>query len=916
MTRLKFVGDLPLWLGLLLATLTAVLAWRYYRRESFDLSDRLRWVLPTLRSLAFFLGIMVFTGPVLHHRQTIGEPGNVRIYVDASQSMGMLDRHLSVGRKLLIAEQQGWLEVGRVDTSALQAAEKLTESRQAALELLRTDPPVETALLTARDSLKAALEAAAPFVAGDQLNPVLETLTATNISSETLPDAASHLQQIANSSQQIEQQLQAAFESSVRQQVESGDSSIQSALALFDETPRWRRAERSLLVTAVPLFETLRQHHNVDVLALENDQAVEMLSGRSMDETPDSLQPEPIGPLTDLASALSGGTSSEPVSDDAEAVPADTVEGGNGNRTAIVLISDGQHNFGSSPLQAARILGGQGIPVHTVVLGANRQAPDLAVTGLEHPDVVFQKDRIRGTMIVRDRMPVGQPLVAEIQSGDDIVWSQHLVTDGSGERRIDFEFPIEEIVERLGTDFSTDIQQHAVPLTLTASVAPLQEEAETDNNAQSLRFAAITESHRLLVLDGRSRWETRYLRNAFDRDTQWDINVVMAGPGTDDDTLPRGNQVGMFPETREALFDYDLIVIGEILPSLFHDHEFEWIREFAELRGGGVIFIDGQREHLHQLTDADLSPLLPVEFTGDRLTSAPAVLQLTESGSRQTALSFEADVQANRRFWTELPVPHRMTAAKTLPGAEVLVEALVDGNPVPALVTRTYGAGRIIYMAFDETWRWRYQAADTYHQRFWNQLAGFTMPRPFAASDDYLSIDTGPVTYRSGDSADVRIQLKDLDGRPAVDVSADALLWKDGRLVGTSSLTADGSVPGLYRGNTGMLEAGDYEVSIRAAGFSDSVLKARGRFTVQPPDSLELAETSSNESLLKQMADASGGTFLREEQTAQLADILSPLSSGRIVPSDTPLWQSYWCFVPIIILLTLEWMLRKRAGLL
>ena len=114
MTRLRFVGDLPLWLGLLLALLVALMAWRYYRRESFDLPHRLRWVLPALRSLAFFLGIMVFTGPVLHHRETIGELGRVRIYVDGSQSMGLLDRHVSPGRKLLIAEQQGWLEEGRV----------------------------------------------------------------------------------------------------------------------------------------------------------------------------------------------------------------------------------------------------------------------------------------------------------------------------------------------------------------------------------------------------------------------------------------------------------------------------------------------------------------------------------------------------------------------------------------------------------------------------------------------------------------------------------------------------------------------------------------------------------------------------------------------------------------------------------
>ena len=122
MTGLRFVGDLPLWVGLSLALLLAALSWRYYRRESFDLPHHLRWILPLLRSLAFLLGVLVLTQPVLHHRRVIGELGRVKIYVDASQSMGLLDRHLPAGRKLLIAEQQGWLEQDRVDAGLLNLA--------------------------------------------------------------------------------------------------------------------------------------------------------------------------------------------------------------------------------------------------------------------------------------------------------------------------------------------------------------------------------------------------------------------------------------------------------------------------------------------------------------------------------------------------------------------------------------------------------------------------------------------------------------------------------------------------------------------------------------------------------------------------------------------------------------------------
>ena len=190
------------------------------------------------------------------------------------------------------------------------------------------------------------------------------------------------------------------------------------------------------------------------------------------------------------------------------------------------------------------------------------------------------------------------------------------------------------------------------------------------------------------------------------------------------------------------------------------------------------------------------------------------------------------------------------------------------------------------------------------------------MPRPFASSDDYVSVDTGAISYQAGDSVDIRVRLLDLEGRPAVDASVEALLWKDGKVVSTVNLPADGQVPGIYRGRTAGLIEGNYEVTVRAAGYSESALKARGEFVVEPPDTGEMSETAANEGLLRQLADASGGRFLREEDLGRLPKLLSPFSGGRVEEGDTSLWDSYWWFAVMLILLTFEWDLRKRAGLL
>ncbi|MEZ6132818.1 MAG: hypothetical protein R3C59_29470 [Planctomycetaceae bacterium] len=834
MTSLRFVGDIPLWVGLLLALIVGGMAWRYYRRESLDLNQRMRWMLPLLRSLAFLMGILVLCGPVMHHRSVVGELGTVQIYVDASKSMNLVDRHLSPGRKLLIAEQQGWLNPGTVDST-----------------LLEED-----------------------------------------------------------------------FDAQVRRLIDSGDPAVQTALTMFDETPRWQRVERSLMETPLALVAELKQHHNVEVLALNNAAAVRLFSNVTTEAAPERFNAAPEGSITDLASGIvqTQKTSGRSEINDSAAQNTPVTTTAN---SAIVLLSDGQHNSGPSPREIAQVLGSQGMAFYSVALGAETAAHDLAVTGIEHPEMVFQKDRVRGTMIVRDHMPAGQPLVASVTHNGDVLWQQQLLTGHSGECRIDFEFTVDELVEQLSQQLTSDVKHHAVPLNLMASVAPLHGEAETDNNQRPLGFAVMTQNYRLLVIDGRSRWETRYLRNVFDRDTQWDVNVIIAGPGTSDESLPRGTAIGTFPETREALFEYDLIIFGEVDASILQEHEFIWLREFVESRGGGMVLIDGNRGHMQRLTDDTLKPLLPVEFSapeGMTSSSAASALQLTDKGSREPALSFEVDRVANQEFWKRLPPPHRFNPVRVLPGAELLVEAVANDTTHPMMVIRNYGAGRVLYLASDETWRWRYKAADTYHQRIWNQLARYVMPRPFTSSDEYLSIDTGGVRYDNGGSAAIRVRLLGLDGKPATDATVDALVWKDGRMSSTVSLTADPDVPGLYRGITAALAEGDYEVSVRASGFSQEALKARGQFVVLPPESSELENTSANEELLQQMAVASGGAFLREEQIGQLPKLLNPLSSGRIEESDSSLFESgtfsYSWFSVMVLLLATEWFLRKRAGLL
>ncbi len=828
MTSLRFVGDIPIWLGVLLIVIVAALAWRYYNRESHNLPGKLKWALPLLRTTIFALGILILTGPVLHHRQTIGELGKVKIYIDASQSMTTQDRHAAPMRKLSIAKQLGWLD----------DSQKLTSS-----------------------------------------------LTNADI---------------------------------------AANPSLQTAIRLFDETPRWRRAEIGLFENSNSILAQLKDRHEIEIFTLSGSDSLQQPDvNQSVMEYSLNLQQletdKAFASTTDLSSGISQSQNEDSISfDDSsrDSISSNSNQKFESAGTAVVLITDGQHNSGPSPLLTAKILGGQGTKFYTLSIGAARDREDLAVVGLDHPQMVFKKDRVRGTLQILDAMPAGSPFIAQIRQDDEVLWEKKLTTQNIGDRSIEFDFTINDLVERLSDQLSSNFKQNAIPLALEASIAPLAEEAEPNNNSRKMYLNAMTQGYKILLLDGRSRWETRFIRNAFQRDEQWDVSTVIAGQGTSEPTLPRGEQNDQFPKTRDELFNFDLIIYGEISAGLFSEQEFKWMNEFVEKRGGGIIFIDGLRGKLDQLDEQNLGDLIPVKRSPEFNTVLPTSLRLTPGGNQQNALRLATDSSANESFWSQLPPPHTFVNAAAAPDAQVLAEVMVDQEAYPVIVARSFGAGKVLYLAFDETWRWRYKAADTWHQRAWNQLAKFTMPNPFAVSDEFVSIDVGKASYSSDESPEIRIRLKDLNGGPATDAIVDAIIWQDGREVAAVSLAADQDLPGVYRGRTLPLNDGEYQVSIRASGYSDSALTARANFAVLKIDSGEMTESSINEALLKQMASDSAGVYLREEEMARLPELLEPLSNGRIVESETLLWQSYWWFAPMILLLTAEWILRKRAGLL
>lgn len=675
---------------------------------------------------------------------------------------------------------------------------------------------------------------------------------------------------------------------------------------------RFDRAVNLLLRNEQLSLEKLSEEFEVTIRRLDNGQTSTLWESNAeqvakLPESPSDWSPAVLASSTGLGDAIaqSGRPQTGRTQSSAEtaATPA--------SRSVVVLLSDGQNNTGVSPLEVAAQSSDPAI--FAVGYGATAEATDLAIQSIDCPPRVFRTDTLRGTLQLRDRIGNGKAFVVTLTVADEVVWQRKLTAENMASRRVEFSMPTGPLYELLQKKLPPDVKYAVLPLPISGQVTSDVPEANLENNRVVANIAIAAQRSRLLLLDGRSRWENRYLRNMFDRDPAWQVNSQVSSEAIDFE----------FPKSREELFQYDLVVLGDLPAKLMTREQTVWLREFVELNGGGLILISGARRFLAQAEYSELQKLFPVTWSSrdavemNAMQRVPKRVELTSSGQALPALRIDARGESESlALWAQLPSLQFVDKVEVLPGAEVLATAISDIESQPLLVTRRFGAGRVFFSATDETWRWRYKVADVVHQRLWNQLARWVMRIPMAVQGEFVSLDCGEASYASGKSVELRAQLRDQSGLPASGKSPTALLSLNGEVVARVPLIEDPNVPATYFASVASLPAGDYDMTLEAAGFSREALDVHANFAVVSPPSIEMQRTVCDDQLLRALAEKTGGKYLPESDADQLFPLLRPLSSGRFVESDTILWQTYWWFTAAMILLVTEWWLRKRAGLI
>jgi hypothetical protein len=584
--------------------------------------------------------------------------------------------------------------------------------------------------------------------------------------------------------------------------------------------------------------------------------------------------------------------------------------------SAILLFSDGQTTEGEGLAKASEMAVRKGVPIFTVGLGSPEPARDVELTELLVDDVVFVDDIVRFQAKLLAKGFSGQKLVVRLKERKAGSKDPKSATDLES---LEVDAPADGQVRRVElTHRPKETGEHTFVLEVEPVKLARPRELQTENNRIEREITVRKQKLKVLFVESEPRYEFRYLKSFLERDETIDLHVVLLSSDPEYSEQDR-YALPTFPAAKDDLYAYDVVLFGDVDTSFLSQSQMQNLVEFVTEKGGGILFMAGELFDPLSYRATPLEVLLPIELFDARNPAAVGTAitayrpELTLEGRTSPIFRFGDNEVANVRIWQDLPLLlWYFEAPRKKPAALVLAEhptATGSEGKLPLIVYQFVGAGKAMFHAFDDTWRWRFRAGDQYFGRFWVQTVRF-LARSKLVGQRQAEITTDRRRYERGQPIQLRVRFPN----PAVARGTSELHVEVARKGQGGRKLKLGVVPGtpnVFEGALPQAPEGDYDVRLLPPPVLEGGMPTAS-FRVDPPVN-EFERTQMNEPELVRAAELTGGKFYTPLGVETLLKDLPPPSKQ---PLDTdppiPLWNTWPVLCVFLLLITTEWVFRKR----
>jgi uncharacterized membrane protein len=371
----------------------------------------------------------------------------------------------------------------------------------------------------------------------------------------------------------------------------------------------------------------------------------------------------------------------------------------------------------------------------------------------------------------------------------------------------------------------------------------------------------------------------------------------------------------------EELKNFDVIFFDDFSHrAYFNPVYLERVRDFVR-DGGGLAMFGGNRSFdSGGYGDSALREVLPVELDGKgNYQSGGAVnAALTAAGKAHPVTRLVPDPKSNEEAWKQLPPLTGLNQVRSVRGETLIT---TGSENAPLLAVGRYGKGRTLALMSDDAWRWNFIAVGNKetpqnHLKLMRQAVRWLAQEP-----SFEQVQLHPISSaQPGEKVALKLKVLKDDFTPTRQASVQLrVISAEGEptLVAASADSEEGE----YSGEFIPTKEGTYRVEAEASLAGKALGKDRTSFTA----AFSYGESDDGRprfDLLKQIAESSKGEYFsiddwNQKTLDKIAAKLESVAPSQIIEQrQTRLWSNLWPFGIILVLLSVEWWMRRKWGLI
>jgi hypothetical protein len=615
---------------------------------------------------------------------------------------------------------------------------------------------------------------------------------------------------------------------------------------------------------------------------------------------------QPDGAATDLAAAISSALDSE-----------------HPQGQALLLLSDGGNNVGgTAPLrEAAKRAKSQSTPIFTRTIGGPAEVRDLEVEVERPQELSFVRQQVPVVVSLRQRGSLAaQATVRLLLEGKEIEKrTARLAPNGATEQT----FNVKQDVAGL---YRYEVLADPIPGEVTAA-----------NNSSPLLLRVVDQPVRVLLLEGKPYWDTKFLIRSLATDESIELTaVVQLAEGrllerkiarrdkTSEEHWTIEASAAKFLTDRAALSSYQIVVLGRNAEVFLGDEAVARLTKWLDSEDGSLVCYRGApSSKINQRLDA----LMPVRWSASPETRFRA--RWTDEGQALGWLPGEGDSDPLAAM------PSLATTAE--PKAKQYVSTILatnsgGGKSVPLVTCRaagTLGSGRVVAVEGAGMWRWaflppQYQQRDELYSSLWRGLIRWLVTNAGMLPSQRLALRAEKSTFNTEENAAVSLLVREdkwTGGTPQIELlgplnsqppMAQVKIGEKPRIIVCKPL---GSAPGQYHADLGQLAEGRYRVRVvraaKAETSAEAAFDVRGNFK-------ERLDIAAQPLTMKWIAESSGGSVLEPAEPRTLARLfdehIQRSRPERVVRASA--WDRWWLLLAAFALWGTTWGARRWSGLI